>query len=131
MAKGAAKGIAYEHEVAEILSLWVSSGGQPNIYRRHPKSGTDGVEGDITWNFDTGKWLVENFVIEVKYYKDLDSQFWSFFSGESSNFFINTFRQVVATSNATERSWIAWIKANNRKPILFTDSKAIYDLSRH
>ena len=82
---GKQKGAAFERKVCEQLSrfivpgtnetlFWRSamSGGRATVRHKQGKKGDDNQAGDITCVHEAGRWLTEYFVIECKFYSDLD-----------------------------------------------------------
>ena len=80
---GKAKGSAYEREICRDLSLWVSGGEQEDIYWRAAMSGGRSTvaakrgktlaaqAGDISCIHSIGMAFAALFMIEVKFYRDL------------------------------------------------------------
>lgn len=83
--QGKRKGNAFEREVCRELSLWVTSGKRDDVLWRsamsggratvHAKKGRDlgHVAGDICSVADEGRALLEVFLLECKFYRDLNA----------------------------------------------------------
>lgn len=80
---GKTKGGQFEREIAKTLSLWISIGENPNIFWRSASSGAkattgfkkgikdDAQAGDICAVDPSGATLINNFFIELKFYRNL------------------------------------------------------------
>ncbi len=81
---GKQKGGEYERVTCKQLSLWVTDGARDDIFWRSAMSGgrasvqfkkgktNQTQSGDISAIDPLGAWIVENFILEIKSYKDLD-----------------------------------------------------------
>lgn len=83
---GKQKGASFEREVCVLLSKWVSSDAQEDVFWRSAMSGGRATVafkkgkslatqvGDISCISPIGQKLVDNFALECKFYRDLDYQ---------------------------------------------------------
>ena len=81
---GKSKGSQFEREVCVTLSCWITNGEREDCLWRSAMSGgratvrgkrgksTNAQLGDISAITPEGQWLVDRFVIEAKFYADLD-----------------------------------------------------------
>ncbi|MCK9596617.1 hypothetical protein M0R19_05495 [Candidatus Pacearchaeota archaeon] len=75
-----ALGNSWEREFAKKLSLWWTSNEDKNVFWRTDSSGARGTvhsdlqsqKGDISYNKEIGRPLIENFVFELKRYTGID-----------------------------------------------------------
>lgn len=81
---GKRKGSGFERKVCEQLSRWIAPDNDETLFWRSAMSGgratnrfkrgikTENQTGDITCIHPKGSWLTDVFVIECKFYRDLD-----------------------------------------------------------
>ena len=81
---GKQKGSQFEREVCKALSLWISNGKQEDVFWRSAMSGGRATvarkrgkdagsgEGDLAAVRPIGRLLLNRFVVECKFYKDLN-----------------------------------------------------------
>ena|SRR5216684_1523079 len=120
------KGSALERQIAKTLSLWVTGGKREDCYWRSSMSGgratiqrRKGVSnktqtGDITAIDPVGAWLTDRFIIEAKFYKDLDIE-----SGIISNTGrLHKFWIDLVDIGHTINKWPMLVAKENNRPIL-------------
>src|SRR5229473_7996146 len=79
-----AKGASFEREICVAFSLWMSAGERRDLYWRTAMSGgratlakkggrmNKAQMGDICSVDTEGQWLIDNFLVECKFYRDLN-----------------------------------------------------------
>lgn len=84
MVSGKNKGSAFEREICKSLSLWVSFGNRNDLYWRSAMSGGRATiqildnkiaasqAGDISAVDEEGFWLIQDHIIELKHYSDIN-----------------------------------------------------------
>lgn len=133
-----AKGNAFEREIAERLSLWLTEGKEKRACWRSDTSGAAATNwakkgkeqryvqanaGDIRQIADKGLYtsldeFFNTFVVETKHYKQID--FYPPFNKTLTNFFEACIREKATTGKKA----ILIMKANNRKILYCVDSAA-------
>ena len=105
---GKAKGSEFERQVCKTLSLWISDGERDDIFWRSAMSGgratlaikkgsiSTAHAGDITPTHSLGFEFLEQFMVECKFYKDLnvESLIFGTSTGEIYKFFDKEGRTV-------------------------------------
>ena len=90
---GKQKGAVFEREICKDLSLWISKGQYEDVFWRSSISGgratilqkkgrrADAQMGDITAIRPIGRRLLNHFVVEAKFYRDL--MMWGLLKGDT------------------------------------------------
>jgi hypothetical protein len=122
---GKQKGSSFEREICKKLSLWVSYGKSDDLFWRSAMSGgratvrtrkgqkTSSGHGDITAVTPEGNILTDTFIVECKYYKDLE---WSAFI-YGKGFIWSTWNKLVEDCNNFSRDPFLILKQNT-KPVI-------------
>lgn len=128
------KGAAFEREVCCDLSLWASAGKYEDVFWRSAMSGgratlaqrkgkrLDAQSGDISSIRPEGAALTKRFVIECKFYKDLNLG--GLFNGERTRG-INEFWRTLIFSipDLGKRHPLLIAKENRREPLVMLDQR--------
>lgn len=130
---GKAKGGAFEREVCRTLSLYTSNGRRDDLFWRSAMSGgratlkerkgqrATAQAGDISAIDPAGHVLTDHFLVECKFYKDLNLL--SFFgvpaSGRSGGVLSKFWQDTVDKANTNAKHPLLIAKQNGRPPLLF------------
>ena len=144
--RGKQKGAAHERHVCQRLSLWVSdltredcfwrsamSGGRATLKSRKACKGNGKIKnpafgaqsGDVTATHRMGNLLIDLFVVECKFWKDLEVQRQVF--GRPGGKISRFYREVKDIADRSEREPMLIARQNNQ-PDLCCTSKAGWEL---
>lgn len=134
---GKAKGSQFEREVCVILSRWVSNGEHEDLFWRSAMSGgratvrgqrgknTNNQLGDISSVSRAGHCLTNRFVIEVKFYADLDIDAFLF---KSRGKLVQFWREVQGIARKEKREPLLIAKQNRLAPLLIATPEGMEEL---
>jgi hypothetical protein len=128
------KGMVWEKQLAEDLSLWVSDGADPHVFTKRSGSGGSkrdqrgfsGCCGDLQSDKEIGRILLDVYCVEAKFYEDLSDELWRFFTDQRTPT-LQTFWSQVCTATAPykDRFPLLIVKINNRKAICFCNNHVL------
>lgn len=134
---GKTKGSAYEREVGNQISLWLSHGTRKDLLCRTVGSGAQftsaarrgnmaGKPGDLMAQDGAAFGFCEKFVVEVKHWKDLELIRFMFRQGE----LYDAMLKVVKEANGATPPKFWWLvaKQNNRPALLFMSYAALSEV---
>ncbi len=127
---GAAKGAAFEREVASALSRWVSGNQRTDLFRRSVLSGGSftvaqrkdiedhGTPGDIMATHPLAFGFATRFAIECKHKASLDFEMLLF--NPERSFLVKTFEKTQRDASKLGQRALVVAKQNRRPTVLFT-----------
>jgi hypothetical protein len=124
---GREKGLAFEIQIARMLSKW--TGSSSDIFWRSPGSGSVGIndnKGDII-SIKEGNTLLDYVSIECKFYKTFDLLSLVDKTNNKSNPFISFWQQCVKASK--QKVPLLIVKRNYGKILLITRTNVLSELS--
>lgn len=124
---GKGKGSQYERDVGYKLSLWLSKGERKDILCRTVGSGAQftascsrdqlrGIPGDLRSQHELGNLFCEKYVIEAKFWKDLELH--KFLNGEGDLY--GALEKVSKEGKDLNKSWMLICKQNHRKDVIIS-----------
>lgn len=128
---GKRKGGAYEREICEVLSLWVSEGNDRDLFWRSAGSGSRATNrkskglqsnqtGDITSVDPRGTSLTSKFFIECKHYKNLQLDSLIYGTPKNNNI-LEFWAKVKEDSNFFGKRPIIIARQNSKKDLIGID----------
>lgn len=121
-----AKGSAFERDTAKELSLWLSSGLRPDLFRRTVLSGGQftnyakrgkslGEAGDLAANHPDAMVFTDKVVIECKHWKEIDfyQVLWK------KGLLWDALLKIKNEGTSVGKSWVLIAKQNNRPTVIF------------
>ncbi len=134
---GKVKGGQFERDVCRILSLWITRGKRNDVFWRSAGSGSSATVaskkgkrghsqlGDIVSVREEGNWFSDKFIVECKFYRDL--QLGRLFTAKGANGFLyKTWVQLFKTALKHERIPLLIVK-QNRYPILIITKSEMFN----
>lgn len=129
---GKAKGSGFERAICEKISLWLSHGERKDLMCRTVGSGGQftaainrgtqaGLAGDIRSQDPIAEQLCKSFVIECKFWRDLEMVKFLDRQGE----LYAALEKVMLEGTTVKKSWMLVAKQNNRKELLFLPVTAL------
>lgn len=128
------KGMVWEKQLAEKLSLWISGDTDPHIFTKRSGSGGSnrdrrgfsGCCGDLQSDKEIGRKFLDVYCVEAKFYEDLSDELWRFFTGGTTPTFQQFWAQTcTATAPYKNRFPLLIVKINNRKGICFCNDHTL------
>lgn len=131
MARGKGKGSNFEREICRALSKWVSGGKEEDCFWRSAMSGGratrgkqksggkgfDNCAGDITCTGAAGLQLTKHFVVECKFYTDLEIHRF-LFDNEPAKW-LEWFNKLLGECGECRQPLLI-AKQNHQQPLCFT-----------
>jgi hypothetical protein len=136
---GKSKGAGWEREVSVLLSRWVSSGGQDDVYWRSSMSGgraTVGFRkgkqlgnqvGDLSCIDPIGQRFLNSFAVEAKYYADLD--YIGLITGKGK--LLAFWAEINEQAGRYQKHPFMIVRQNRMKPHICLDLWGIRELGLH
>lgn len=135
------KGAAFERDICQRLSMWVSNLTRQDVYWRSSMSGGRATikskgkaraefsahSGDVAATHSMGHLLLELFVVDCKHYKTLDIHLPAF--GRGRGVMIPQWEKLVAEADRDKKCPLMVAKQNRQPPMVFTDSVGLRLLS--
>jgi len=129
---GKAKGSGFERELCIKLSLWLTSGARTDIFSRNVGSGSrftlalkQGRElahgGDIMPAHELAFAFLDRFIVEGKFYRDLQLAAYFCFRGK---FLQDIIDKTAAQAKASNKDYLIIAKQNNMPAVVITNQPA-------
>lgn len=129
---GKQKGSGFERELCSKLSLWLTKGARADIFSRNVGSGSrftvalkKGRElahgGDLMPAHELAFAFMNRFLIEAKFYRDLQIAAYFFLRGK---FLTDIIEKTAEQANAVNKDYLIIAKQNHMPPVVITNRKA-------